>query len=138
MLGFGMGNLKDATMVKLADHGNGHYAYIDSLAEAQKVFVEEGSALITLAKDVKIQVEFNPKTVEAYRLIGYEKRLMAAQDFNDDNKHAGVMGCGHRVTALYEIAPGRQDRCEAPAPTIRCGTRQRAELTKEAESRTRC
>jgi Ca-activated chloride channel family protein len=104
-LGYGMGNLKDSTIMKLANHGHGHYAYIDSLAEANKVFVEEGMALVTLAQDVKIQVEFNPKAVEAYRLIGYEKRLMRDQDFNDDTKHAAVLGCGHRVTVLYEVVP---------------------------------
>lgn len=104
-LGYGMGNYKDSTIMKLADHGHGHYAYIDSPAEARKVFVEEGAALVTLAQDVKIQVEFNPKTVAAYRLLGYEKRLMRAEDFNNDQKHAGVLGSGHRVTALYEIVP---------------------------------
>jgi Ca-activated chloride channel family protein len=104
-LGFGMGNLKDATIMKLANHGHGHYAYIDALAEAKKVFVEEGMSLVTLAQDVKLQVEFNPKMVEAYRLIGYEKRLMRHEDFNDDTKHAAVLGCGHRVTVLYEIVP---------------------------------
>lgn len=104
-LGFGMGNLKDSTIMKLANHGHGHYAYIDSLDEAKKVFVDDGMALVALAQDVKVQVEFNPKRVEAYRLIGYEKRLMAHQDFNDDTKHAAVLGCGHRVTVLYEIVP---------------------------------
>jgi Ca-activated chloride channel family protein len=105
VLGFGMGNLKDSTMEKLADHGNGHYAYIDSLAEARKIFVEEGAALVAIAKDVKIQVEFNPKQVGAYRLIGYENRLLREQDFNDDQKDAGDIGSGHTVTALYEIVP---------------------------------
>src|SRR5262249_46804215 len=105
VLGFGMGNLKDATMEKLADHGNGHYAYIDSGKEARKVFVEQGAALVTVAKDVKIQVEFNPKQAASYRLIGYENRLMKAEDFNDDKKDAGDMGAGHTVTALYEVVP---------------------------------
>jgi Ca-activated chloride channel family protein len=104
-LGFGMGNLKDSTIMKLANHGHGHYAYIDTLDEARKVFVDEGMALVTLAQDVKLQVEFNPRTVEAYRLIGYEKRIMRHEDFNDDSKHAAVLGCGHRVTVLYEIVP---------------------------------
>ena len=111
VLGFGMGNCKDAMLEQLADHGNGHYAYIDTLDEARKVFVEQGGALVTVAKDVKLQVEFNPATVGAYRLIGYENRLLEAEDFNDDAKDAGDMGSGHTVTALYEIVPaGREDR----------------------------
>ncbi len=106
VLGYGMGNLKDATLEKLADKGNGHYAYIDSPREAYKVLVEEmGSTLVTVAKDVKIQVEFNPAKVGAYRLIGYENRIMAHQDFNDDTKDAGEVGAGHHVTALYQLAP---------------------------------
>jgi Ca-activated chloride channel family protein len=105
ILGYGMGNLKDATMEKLAHHGHGHYAYIDSIKEARKVFVEQGAALVTVAKDVKLQIEFNPARVGAYRLIGYENRLMRAQDFNDDSKHAGDVGSGHTVTALYEVIP---------------------------------
>ncbi|MBW2261214.1 MAG: VWA domain-containing protein [Deltaproteobacteria bacterium] len=110
VLGFGMGNLKDATLEKLADKGNGNYAYIDSLAEARKVLVEEmGGTLVTIAKDVKIQVEFNPERVHAFRLIGYENRLLAAEDFNDDTKDAGEIGAGHTVTALYEIVPAGQD-----------------------------
>jgi len=109
VLGFGMGNLKDSTMVKLADAGNGNYAYIDSLTEAQKVLVEEaGGTLVTVAKDVKLQVEFNPREVSAYRLIGYEKRILNDQDFNDDKKDAGEMGAGHSVTALYEVIPAGQ------------------------------
>jgi Ca-activated chloride channel homolog len=108
ILGFGMGNLKDATMEKLSHHGNGHYAYIDSETEARKVFVEQGAALVTIAKDVKLQVEFNPKRVGAYRLIGYENRLLQAHEFNDDTKDAGDMGAGHTVTALYEIIPAGQ------------------------------
>ncbi|MHB1562367.1 MAG: vWA domain-containing protein [Isosphaeraceae bacterium] len=106
VLGFGMGDLKDATLEKLADKGNGHYAYIDSPREAYKVLVEEmGSTLVTVAKDVKIQVEFNPAKVGAYRLIGYENRMLAHQDFNDDTKDAGEVGAGHHVTALYELVP---------------------------------
>ena len=106
VLGFGMGNLKDSTLEKLADKGNGNYAYIDSLREAHKVFVEQMTGtLITIAKDVKIQIEFNPAQVGAYRLIGYENRLLAAQDFHDDTKDAGEIGAGHTVTALYEIIP---------------------------------
>lgn len=106
VLGFGMGNLKDSTLEKLADKGNGNYAYIDTLREANKVFVEQMSGtLITIAKDVKIQIEFNPSQVGAYRLIGYENRMLAAQDFHDDTKDAGEIGAGHTVTALYEIIP---------------------------------
>jgi Ca-activated chloride channel family protein len=106
VLGFGTGNLKDSKMEKLADHGNGNYAYIDDLMEARKVLVSEvGGTLLTVAKDVKLQIEFNPECVQAYRLIGYENRLLAAEDFNDDTKDAGELGAGHSVTALYEIVP---------------------------------
>lgn len=106
VLGFGTGNLKDSMMEMLADKGNGNYAYIDSLAEARKALVEQMSGtLFTIAKDVKIQVEFNPARVAAYRLIGYENRLLAKEDFNDDKKDAGEIGAGHTVTALYEIIP---------------------------------
>jgi Ca-activated chloride channel family protein len=106
VLGVGTDNLKDSTMEKLADKGNGNYAYLDSLREAQKVLVREaGSTLVTIAKDVKIQVEFNPSAVAGYRLIGYENWLLQKQDFNDDTKDAGEIGAGHSVTALYEIVP---------------------------------
>jgi Ca-activated chloride channel family protein len=106
VLGFGTGNLQDAKMEKLADHGNGNFAYIDTALEAHKVLVSEfGGTLYTIAKDVKIQVEFNPIHVQAYRLIGYENRLLAAEDFNDDRKDAGDLGAGHTVTALYEVIP---------------------------------
>ncbi len=106
IFGFGMGNLKDAKLEKLADRGNGQYGYIDSTHEARKVFVEElTSTLYTIAKDVKLQVEFNPSRVAEYRLIGYENRLMPAQDFNDDAKDSGDLGAGHSVVALYEIVP---------------------------------
>ena len=106
VLGFGRGNLKDSKMEQLADRGNGNYAYIDNLLEARKVLVSEmGGTLLTVAKDVKLQVEFNPARVAAYRLIGYENRLLANEDFNDDSKDAGEMGAGHTVTALYEIIP---------------------------------
>jgi Ca-activated chloride channel family protein len=105
-LAFGMGNLKDSTLEKLADHGNGNYAYIDSLMEARKVLVEQvGATLVTIAKDVKLQVKFNPRKVKAFRLIGYENRVLAHQDFNDDRKDAGDIGAGHTVTAFYEIVP---------------------------------
>jgi Ca-activated chloride channel family protein len=110
VLGVGTGNLKDSTMEKLADRGNGNYAYLDSLHEARRVLVAEaGATLVTVAKDVKIQVEFNPRKVGAYRLIGYENRLLAKEDFNNDKKDAGAIGAGHSVTALYEIVPPGED-----------------------------
>ena len=113
VLGVGTGNLKDSTMEMLADKGNGNYAYLDSIQEAQRVLVREaGSTLETIAKDVKIQIEFNPGNVAAYRLIGYENRLLKAEDFNNDRKDAGEIGAGHSVTALYEIIPAG---AEAPA-----------------------
>jgi Ca-activated chloride channel family protein len=106
VLGVGTGNLKDANMEMLADKGNGNYAYLDSLTEARRVLINEaGSTLVAVAKDVKIQVEFNPAQVGAYRLVGYENRRLRARDFNDDAKDAGEMGAGHTVTALYEIVP---------------------------------
>jgi len=106
VLGFGTGNYQDAKMELLADKGNGNYAYIDSISEARKVLIDEmGGTLLTIAKDVKIQVEFNPAHVQAYRLIGYENRSLRAEDFNDDKKDAGEIGAGHSVTALYEIVP---------------------------------
>lgn len=109
VLGFGTGNIKDNKMEALADNGNGNYAYIDSVSEAKKVLVEEmGATLVTVAKDVKLQVEFNPEKVKEYRLIGYENRRLAAQDFEDDTKDAGEIGAGHTVTALYEIVPMKE------------------------------
>ena len=106
ILGVGTGNLKDQTMEMLADKGNGHYAYLDSLQEARRVLIREGGATLeTVAKDVKFQVEFNPAQVGAWRLIGYETRLLAHEDFNDDRKDGGELGAGHTVTVLYEIAP---------------------------------
>ncbi|HKP33023.1 MAG TPA: VWA domain-containing protein [Chitinophagaceae bacterium] len=106
VLGYGMGNYKDNKMQQLADKGNGNHSYIDNINEAKKVLISEfGSTLFTIAKDVKIQIEFNPSKVQAYRLIGYENRVMAAEDFNDDQKDAGELGSGHTVTALYEIIP---------------------------------
>ena len=106
VVGFGMGNYKDDKMEILADKGNGNYAYIDNLQEARKVFVNEfGGTLFTIAKDVKLQIEFNPTKVQAYRLIGYENRRLNNEDFNDDKKDAGELGSGHTVTALYEVIP---------------------------------
>ncbi|NNK63354.1 MAG: VWA domain-containing protein, partial [Gemmatimonadetes bacterium] len=106
VLGFGTGNLQNEKMQSIAQHGNGNYAYIDSIDEARKVLVGEmGGTLVTVAKDVKIQIEFNPAEVASYRLLGYENRLLAERDFNDDTRDAGEMGAGHTVTALYEIVP---------------------------------
>ena len=106
VLGFGTGNLKDSKMEQIADHGNGNFHYVDGLLEARKVLVEEmGGTLLTLARDVKLQVEFNPARAAGYRLIGYENRLLADEDFNDDTKDAGELGAGHTVTALYEVVP---------------------------------
>ncbi len=106
VLGFGTGNLKDHKLESLADNGNGMYAYIDQLKEGRRVLVRQiTSSLVTIAKDVKIQIEFNPATIAAYRLIGYENRLLATEDFDDDTKDAGEIGAGHTVTALYELVP---------------------------------
>ncbi len=114
VLGFGTGNYQDSKMEMLADKGNGNYAYIDTLLEAKKVLVEEmGGTLLTIAKDVKIQIEFNPALVDSYRLIGYENRVMRSEDFTNDLKDAGELGAGHNVTALYEIimaGPGSTNR----------------------------
>lgn len=129
VLGVGRGNLKDATLEQLADRGNGNYAYIDSLQEARRVLIEQiGATLVTIAKDVKLQVEFNPRHVAAYRLIGYENRALQTEDFSDDRKDAGEIGAGHTVTALYEIVPPGSDagvagttslRYQANTPTVR-------------------
>ncbi|MBS3821897.1 MAG: DUF3520 domain-containing protein, partial [Phycisphaerae bacterium] len=110
VLGFGMGNYKDAMMEEISNRGNGNYGYVDSEREAKKVLVDQiNSTLVTIAKDVKIQVEFNPAEVAGYRLIGYENRLLNDEDFNDDTKDAGEIGAGHTVTALYEVVPAGQD-----------------------------
>ncbi len=111
VLGFGTGNLKDSKMETIADNGNGNYAYIDNFLEAQKVLINEfGGSFFTLAKDVKIQIEFNPAIVESYRLIGYENRMLNEEDFEDDKKDAGEIGSGHSVTALYEIVPAKKTK----------------------------
>jgi Ca-activated chloride channel family protein len=135
VLGFGEGNLKDAKMEKIADHGNGHYAYIDDVAEARKVLVNEmGASLLTIAKDVKLQVEFNPARVSSYRLIGYENRVLADRDFDDDTKDAGEIGAGHSVTALYEITLTNRDddgagrRFKYSDVTVKDNARRSAEL----------
>jgi Ca-activated chloride channel family protein len=108
VLGFGVGNLKDATMKRLANRGNGNYAYVDTLNEAHKMLVSQMTGtLVTVAKDVKAQVEFNPAVVRSYRLLGYENRLLSAEDFNDDSVDAGEVGAGQSVTVLYEIEPAQ-------------------------------
>ncbi|MHB1036989.1 MAG: vWA domain-containing protein [Pirellulales bacterium] len=133
VLGFGGGNYKDSTMEKLADKGNGNYAYIDSLKEARKVLVEQMSGtLVTIAKDVKIQVDFNPARVAAYRLIGYENRLLAKEDFTDDTKDAGEIGAGHTVTALYELVPPGKDVAVPKVEPSRY--REPGQLTAAADS----
>ena len=133
VLGFGMGNYQDSTLEKLADQGNGNYAYIDTLGEARKVLVEEiHSTLVTIAQDVKIQIEFNPLEVEAYRLVGYENRLLAAEDFNDDTKDAGEIGAGHTVTALYEIVPAGQEAPVGSVDALRY--QQQTETTEQART----
>jgi Ca-activated chloride channel family protein len=117
VLGFGTGNLQDAKMEMLANKGNGNYFYIDSDREAEKVLVKQLTAnMVTIAKDVKIQVEFNPALVRSYRLIGYENRTMAARDFDDDTKDAGEIGAGHQVTALYELVPADAPAAEDGVP----------------------
>src|SRR5205085_6162462 len=120
VLGVGTDNLKDSTMQKLADKGNGNYAYLDSLDEARKVLVQQmNGTLVTIAKDVKIQVEFNPARVASYRLIGYEKRMLRKEDFNNDKVDAGEIGAGHTVTALYEVVPvGANANAAASVPPV--------------------
>lgn len=116
VLGFGSGNYKDSKMEQLADKGNGNYAYIDNILEAKKVLVNEiGATLFTIAKDVKLQLEFNPAKIKSYRLIGYENRILRAEDFNDDTKDAGELGAGHSVTALYELITTDSD---APVASV--------------------
>ncbi|MBT5019250.1 MAG: DUF3520 domain-containing protein, partial [Planctomicrobium sp.] len=120
VLGFGTGNYQDSIAEKLADHGNGNYAYIDSYSEARKVLVDQMTGTLeTIAKDVKIQVEFNPANVFSYRLIGYENRLLATKDFRDDQKDAGEIGAGHSVTALYEVVPPNVEMRESDVPELR-------------------
>jgi Ca-activated chloride channel family protein len=120
VLGFGMGNLKDSTMEQLADKGNGNYAYIDSLAEARKVLVEEAAGtLVTVASDVKIQVEMNPVEIESYRLLGYENRLLRKEEFEDDLADAGELGAGQTVTAFYEVAPARHGQASSAAAKLK-------------------
>ena len=121
VLGFGQGNISDTNMEALADHGNGNYSYIDTINEARRVLIDEaGGTLFTVAKDVKLQVEFNPDKVKGYRLIGYENRTMAAEEFADDGKDGGEIGSGHTVTALYEILPSGSKQ-EIPTAESRYG-----------------
>jgi Ca-activated chloride channel family protein len=135
VLGFGQGNLQDKKMEGLADRGNGHYAYIDSLREGRKVLVDEAaSTLVAIAKDVKIQIEFNPLRVASYRLLGYENRTMAAADFANDAKDAGDLGAGHAVTALYEIVP--TGSAEAAGQALRY--QKNTEATPQAHSDELC
>ena len=120
VLGFGTGNLKDSKMERLADKGNGNYAYIDNIVEARKVLVDEmAGTLLTVAKDVKLQVEFNPDRVSSYRLIGYENRMLRTEDFKNDRKDAGEIGAGHSVTALYEIIPMHRESRDRDADPLR-------------------
>lgn len=134
VLGFGWGNYSDARMEALADHGNGNYHYIDNIAEARKVLIEEmGSNLFTVAKDVKLQVEFNPSQVKGYRLIGYENRTMAAEDFANDEKDGGEIGAGHQVTALYEVAL-KGSKQEIPEVESRYGSGNESASTQNGEN----
>ncbi len=134
ILGFGIGNYKDAKMEQVANQGNGNYGYIDNLLEAKKMMVKEmGGTFFTIAKDVKIQVEFNPTKVRSYRLIGYENRLLEDKDFNDDTKDAGEVGVGHSVTALYEIIPTGSGTSDFEAgPPVDPLKYQKSEITSEA------
>jgi Ca-activated chloride channel homolog len=131
VLGYGMGNYKDSKMETLADKGNGNYAYIDNITEARKTLVSEfGGTLFTIAKDVKLQLEFNPAKVAAYRLIGYENRMLAKEDFNNDMKDAGDMGTGHNVTALYEVIPvGVNDQYANPVDALKYQKPEKAATT---------
>lgn len=138
VLGFGRGNLNDAMMERISGKGNGNYHYVDNRREAQKVLVQEMSGtLVTIAKDVKLQVEFNPAHVAGYRLIGYENRVLASEDFNDDTKDAGEIGAGHTVTALYEVVPAGQpldaptvDALKYENPTPRASASRNAEVSE--------
>ncbi len=135
VLGFGMGNYKDSKMETIADKGNGNYAYIDNIQEARKVLVNEfGGTLFTIAKDVKLQVEFNPARVQAYRLIGYENRKLNKEDFNNDKKDAGDLGSGHTVTALYEIIPAGVDSKGFIQPVDELKYQKNTEVRKATKS----
>jgi Ca-activated chloride channel family protein len=130
VLGLGRDNLRDSQMEQIADKGNGNYSYIDSLKEGLRVLVDRlDSTLDTVAKDVKIQVEFNPAQVAGYRLIGYENRLLAKEDFNDDSKDAGEIGAGHTVTALFEIVPRHLADAESKVDPLRYGAKTEGQAT---------
>ena len=132
VLGFGTGNYNEATLETLADKGNGNYSYIDGLSEAKKVLVDEfGSTLFTVAKDVKFQIEFNPKYVSEYRQIGYENRQMAAKDFNDDTKDGGEIGSGHAVTVMYEIK--LNEDCDGQQENLRYQNTDLSDLAKDSD-----
>ncbi len=126
ILGFGMGNYKDGKMEQISNAGNGNYAYIDNILEAEKMFSTElWGTIYTIAKDVKIQIEFNPAKIKSYRLIGYENRMLAAEDFNDDKKDAGEIGLGHCVTAIYEVVfadSGNRDDSNQKIDTLKYQT----------------
>lgn len=133
ILGFGMGNYKDSKMEKLADKGNGNYAYIDDIGEARKVLIDQfGSTLLTIAKDVKIQIEFNPSSVAEYRLLGYEDRMLETEDFNNDTKDAGEIGSGASVTAIYEIIPATNKATDTLTQTLKY---QRVEVINDSITR---
>jgi secreted protein with Ig-like and vWFA domain len=135
VLGFGRGNLNDAMMEAIADHGNGNYSYVDNRTEARRVLVEQMTGtLVTIAKDVKIQVEFNPTKAAGYRLVGYENRMLRTEDFNDDKKDAGEIGAGHTVTALYEIVPAGKKVGVAPVDELKY--QKSAAANPAAESKT--
>lgn len=132
--GFGMGNYKDGRMEQISNAGNGNYFYIDNIREAKKVFVTEMRAnMFTIAKDVKIQIEFNPTKVKAYRLIGYENRLLNNEDFNDDTKDAGELGAGHTVTALYEIIPADSDEKLRKVDKLKYQENKKTKLAKNTD-----
>ncbi|MCD4795542.1 MAG: VWA domain-containing protein [Bacteroidales bacterium] len=134
ILGFGMGNYKDSRMEQISNAGNGNYFYIDNIKEAEKVFVKEMRAnMFTIAKDVKIQIEFNPAHVKAYRLIGYENRVMAKEDFDDDKKDAGELGAGHTVTAIYEIVPANSNWNVRTADDLKYQTTELNENAKNSK-----
>lgn len=135
VLGFGMGNHNDAMMEAISNRGAGNYAFIDTIAEAEKVLVDQlTGTLVTVAKDVKIQVEFNPSTIAAYRLLGYENRAMPKEDFNDDRKDAGEIGAGHQVTAMYEIVPVGVDSAALAPPVDPLKYQDESTATSASES----
>jgi Ca-activated chloride channel family protein len=135
VMGFGMGNHNDAMLEQISNKADGNYSFIDSDLEARKVLVEQmAGTLVTIAKDVKIQVEFNPTQVASYRLVGYENRMLAKEDFNDDTKDAGEIGAGHTVTALYEIVPAGVETDVSPAPVDPLKYQQDKELSDESSS----